>query len=504
MRALLISAIVAITATSYAAAGSSGPVVLDPVSFRVGALPAAQPFDFAVLQRPGFEPERIYLWAVDEGATCTHRAKHALMLVGGPPTALPDGRMATRFTVQRLPFSTTHCVALEGLESVADTHHATLRAGLVALVERHLEPNPPLSRAARRSAVDQVLGPLASVPVRCTLPGLCAGDTPQPVGAVINRWIEDAPPFITALQISADLVATRQTRADALQAMIAAARTRARTKQPRAYARSLSDPLNRALDLSQRANLHLPAQAAVHANGLRPEAQAAQAALQALMAAEPLAWASADCTEEDRGCRALRKTARFAHRAVAALDAERAGRAALDTAIARFDEALTRWTTGRPLLRTRQVTSPLPGYTQRLGYYVSGDLGLAMPFFGAEPTLVSFIGINFYFAPVDKDRPMDASTAFRERFSLTAGLTLGTLTDAAHTVQGSLGGASALAGVGYRLTDYARLGVGAVLFRQADANPTVRRDHLRLAPYWALSVDLDVAGTVKGFYTSAQ
>jgi len=59
-----------------------------------------------------------------------------------------------------------------------------------------------------------------------------------------------------------------------------------------------------------------------------------------------------------------------------------------------------------------------------------------------------------------------------------------------------------LLGVGFRLTDYIRVGGGVADSNRGDPNPAVNETHqLRLAPYISASVDLDVVGIVKDAFS---
>jgi len=144
------------------------------------------------------------------------------------------------------------------------------------------------------------------------------------------------------------------------------------------------------------------------------------------------------------------------------------------------------------------VTADLT-YTERSSFYISADVGMAVPIFagGGGVDVAPFLGINLYFTGVDKEVPLSVEDSFLKRFSVTGGITLNTIQDSKKTVEGIVNGNALLAGAGFRLTDYLRVGAGAVLLRQSDANPVATgTKHVRATPYLAVSIDVDVAGIV--------
>lgn len=139
-----------------------------------------------------------------------------------------------------------------------------------------------------------------------------------------------------------------------------------------------------------------------------------------------------------------------------------------------------------------------PTYTERATAYISADVGAVFPRFSTSNWGASlFIGVNFTFRPVDKDIPLSEDGGFGKRFSLIAGLTVTEFRDEANSVTGVAGGQAALLGVGYRVSDYLRLGAGGVLFRQTHPNPAIDSKSLKVAPYVAISVDSDIGGLIK-------
>lgn len=154
-------------------------------------------------------------------------------------------------------------------------------------------------------------------------------------------------------------------------------------------------------------------------------------------------------------------------------------------------------------------TTPVPSYTERAGLYISGDVGVMMPIFPAtgEIGFAPLVGASFYLVPVDKDEPLKCAGTpdcdFWKRFALTGGIAIN-VRDSAGTVKGVIGDTGLFVGAGLRVTDYLRLGGGAVFVTQKSQNPLLPGEPVRAAPYVAASVDIDVAGTVKDIYTKGR
>jgi hypothetical protein len=153
---------------------------------------------------------------------------------------------------------------------------------------------------------------------------------------------------------------------------------------------------------------------------------------------------------------------------------------------------------GFPLVVTEDSATELPSYTERAPFYVSADVGLMMPVFRKQGTDIAlYVGVNLYFEAVDKNVPLSVDGGIGKRFSLMGGITLDKISDPPKSIEGVIGDQFLMGGVGFRLTDYLRLGGGVVFFDQRDPNPTVSQTSLRVAPYFALSLDSDVIGIVK-------
>lgn len=154
----------------------------------------------------------------------------------------------------------------------------------------------------------------------------------------------------------------------------------------------------------------------------------------------------------------------------------------------------------------QDVKTATPSYTERSAFYISADVGGTLPIFGSSggTDLAAFLGVSVYFTAVDKDVPLREDDGFWKRFSLTTGWTLTDVQDSRGTAKGILGGKGLMLGGGLRVTDYLRIGTGAMFVRQNDSNPVVANSHVRAVPYFSLSIDIDVAGTIRGSISKYQ
>lgn len=261
------------------------------------------------------------------------------------------------------------------------------------------------------------------------------------------------------------------------------------------------DELTIAIDRLQRETVNLEAQIAV----ANPDGRKERAALeqkQARLQASKRALAE---RRTDRLCKNLLNMSSYADRLAEALTEE----LQVAVEIGRLNRSL------RQLIADKKAAIPIevvngtrsadPTYTERATAYISADVGTVFPRFSSGNWGASlFVGVNFSFSPVDKDIPLSEDGGFGKRFSIIAGLTITEFRDNAQSVTGVAGGQAALFGVGYRISDYLRLGAGGVLFRQTHPNPAIDSKSLKVAPYVAVSVDSDIAGLIKNLFESSK
>ncbi|MDX1996708.1 MAG: hypothetical protein SF066_03230 [Thermoanaerobaculia bacterium] len=144
--------------------------------------------------------------------------------------------------------------------------------------------------------------------------------------------------------------------------------------------------------------------------------------------------------------------------------------------------------------------------TQQVNY-ISADLGVVWaPDLGE---VVPAIGANLYLRPVNKDVPLRLKGGFMRRFAFTFGVTaveeIGDGDTSATppvraTREDLINGHSLLLGAGYRVTDSARVTLGAIVFYELDPNPLKTGRDVTFSPFLALSFDWDVAGLFGGVF----
>lgn len=153
--------------------------------------------------------------------------------------------------------------------------------------------------------------------------------------------------------------------------------------------------------------------------------------------------------------------------------------------------------------------TPEPTFKERFPLYVTADLGVAMLVLAPGVyDAVQYFGINIYLANVDKEEPLNIDQwschDIKRRFSFTVGIHL--LSPGLHgdEVTGLVGSRMLMAGAGLRLLEHVRLSGGAVFYGQPSQNPLVDETHFRAGGFMGLSLDLDVIGTVAGWFSKTK
>ena len=132
-------------------------------------------------------------------------------------------------------------------------------------------------------------------------------------------------------------------------------------------------------------------------------------------------------------------------------------------------------------------------YSTFKNYYFSVDAGLVYPF--EIDNVLPYIGVNLYLRPVNKDAPLNG---LARRFAFTIGITVSSVADDNPKTRDDLFGSQALLlGAGLRLLPSVRAGAGVLLFQKLDPNPLITRKSLASVPYISLSLDWDIAKTLK-------
>jgi hypothetical protein len=136
--------------------------------------------------------------------------------------------------------------------------------------------------------------------------------------------------------------------------------------------------------------------------------------------------------------------------------------------------------------------------------YISADAGLLF-----APQLskgLSYVGMNFYFRPVNKDADLSQFGSFSRRFAMTLGLTVQSVADGGdgtiQTRKDLFGSQSLVLGGGLRVTNSLRVAAGAVIFQKKDRDPLISKFSTGATYYFSLSFDLNVAKAFQGGFSS--
>ncbi|MGK5091942.1 hypothetical protein WDW89_07975 [Deltaproteobacteria bacterium TL4] len=130
--------------------------------------------------------------------------------------------------------------------------------------------------------------------------------------------------------------------------------------------------------------------------------------------------------------------------------------------------------------------------TPQQGNYVGLDLGgLFSPDF---EDMLSYVGVNFYLNKINKSKPL-IGWNFWDRFSLNMGVTLNN--PETEAVKPVLDNHLFLTGLGFRITDDLKLGMGALFYKKPHANPLVHEEQRGVGTYVSISMDIDLYSHLK-------
>ena len=143
-------------------------------------------------------------------------------------------------------------------------------------------------------------------------------------------------------------------------------------------------------------------------------------------------------------------------------------------------------------------SNTLGSFKTQQSWYIAGDFGFL---YGPDiEKSVPYLGTNIYFRPVNKAVPLSQKGGFGRRFAVTLGLTVKSIADDnPKTREDLFDNNSLLLGAGFRLTDSARIGAGALVFEEQNPNPLLSSASTTYSPYVSLSFDIDVLSLFRGF-----
>jgi len=127
--------------------------------------------------------------------------------------------------------------------------------------------------------------------------------------------------------------------------------------------------------------------------------------------------------------------------------------------------------------------------------HTSADAGFLYAF-GVD-AVVPYLATNIYFRPVNRDAPLSLKGGWGRRLSLTIGLTVKSIEDAAGTRKDLFGSQAGVIGIGYRARETIRLMLGGLVFRKKEKSPLRGSTSLAVDPFLAMSFDVDV-GKIPG------
>jgi hypothetical protein len=501
---------------AQAADAPSLPTVTYDVGLRAfeNVLPHGTPFRIKMtVSGPNADYDEVegWSWQSDAGKPCPDAPSRATQFAGTAGDRDDGGRRTFVLEAPRLRFSTAYCFRFQLARHWSKADQAAVTAAAEAALAA-AETRGSYSATTVRAALEKSLGDRARLPV-VVKDAPDSPPTPLIQVAAAELTVGALKPLFDGQREYHHVIDNARLRTRDLMAAKAPARPASLAQNPPRDVSELEDTYGVVVQLASglprlSADL-LPGEVKVAAEArpapLSDDENAYDSKLALLIEhadtvhAARCKPASADTAEY---CKALSTLADLAHKVRRNLEAARdeAGRflATEATVLERVKQRVARLVVQLP--PAAPLATDTPGYTERAVLYISADVGGVLPVFpsGGGADVSAFIGVNVYFTAVDKNVPLAEDGGFLKRFSLTAGWTLNDIRDASGSARGALGGKGLMAGAGLRVTDYLRVGGGAMFVTQRDANPLVSSTHLRLAPYGAVSIDVDVAGIIRG------
>jgi hypothetical protein len=141
---------------------------------------------------------------------------------------------------------------------------------------------------------------------------------------------------------------------------------------------------------------------------------------------------------------------------------------------------------------------PGKGTTPPAANWASLDAGVALAFPSGSDAqnfwALPYVGLNLYSVPVDRTIRLDAlaGRSFRQRISLTLGMTLTEPGLPDRSIHSVLFDNYPIAALGWRVTHFARFTAGSVFYWLDAANPASNRVEFHAAPFAGASLDIDL------------
>lgn len=154
--------------------------------------------------------------------------------------------------------------------------------------------------------------------------------------------------------------------------------------------------------------------------------------------------------------------------------------------------------------------------TRAAANFVSVNAGVVAAVDG-NMEVVPYVGVNLYAGAVERQISIwrqvpalldpDTTSApkfFRRHLSLTIGVALANLHPPGVTASpGVLAKKDLLVGLGFRISDYALINLGAVIYSAPSPNPASGDQQVRAAPFLGTSVDFDIVYIVQAAFSDA-
>ena len=143
------------------------------------------------------------------------------------------------------------------------------------------------------------------------------------------------------------------------------------------------------------------------------------------------------------------------------------------------------------------VVSDTPQGKRHISFGFGALMGLGVygnNMFSLQDSALQFYSsINFYFSAVDTNIPLAIDGGFSRRFSFNLGVTITEMHDSKSEVSGIAMNRGMITGIGYRVSDNLKIGFGLLWYQRSEFGGATEHKRLKVSPYLALAMDLDLA-----------